>query len=293
VSEQVDHEFVERLNWMQEPTGPFRDLCADCGLHRSAHPQPNAQPAQPNYHNEAHHAFRLSKYGIDMCDVCGCPRAPSAQPPAPEIKRGKLVRADDPESREWWRKVHEINDLPSNARLSHAESILRELAAYVAMPVIHGPDVLSLASQAHTFLADGSAHYEWHSESRLKGMRDVVRIAFESVGGGGYSAGRMCERLGITREEGYRAGIQWLANAMTDLAESDYLAREASAMVSGQVVGYGYLRQFDAGEYRCKICGTPWRCHPDGTWSIRTSRLAERCCDNHPGFLLVMERESE
>jgi hypothetical protein len=229
-----------------------------------------------------------------ICTADGCDQfvrdAQPAQPPAPESERGRLVRADDPESREWWRKVHEINDLPSNARLSHAESILRELAAYVAMPVIHGPDVLSLASQAHAFLADGSAHYEWHSESRLKGMRDVVRIAFESVGGGGYSAGRMCERLGITRGEGHRAGIQWLANAMTDLAESDYLAREATDALAVKVAR---PHQFEAGDYRCKVCGTPWRCHPDGTWSIRTSRLAERCCDNHPGFLLVMEKESE
>lgn len=264
------------------PDGPclYRHLERPCGQPRSAHaPQPE------NAQGESSIRAPSSEAGLRESAP-----APSAQPPAPESERGRLVRADDPESREWWRKVHEINDLPSNARLSHAESILRELAAYVAMPVIHGPDVLSLASQAHAFLADGSAHYEWHSESRLKGMRDVVRIAFESVGGGGYSAGRMCERLGITRGEGHRAGIQWLANAMTDLAESDYLAREATDALAVKVAR---PHQFEAGDYRCKVCGTPWRCHSDGTWSIRTSRLAERCCDDHPGFLLVMEKESE
>lgn len=123
MSEKVDHEFVEWLNWMQEPTGPFRDLCADCGLHRSAHPQPNAQPTG--------RVTAVLYPGGEKVEVVA---AQPAQPPAPEIEPGK---------------------------------------------------------------------------------------------------------------------------------------------------------------YRCKICGTPWLCHTDGTWSIRTTRLAERCCDNHPGFLLVMEKESE
>lgn len=72
---------------------------------------------------------------------------------------------------------------------------------------------------------------ELRSDSRLKGISDAVRIALEAVEQGGYSAGRMCERLGITREEGHRAGIGWLVNAMNHLAETDYLAKEAKEMV--------------------------------------------------------------
>lgn len=73
---------------------------------------------------------------------------------------------------------------------------------------------------------------EIRSDSRLKGMRDAIAILLRATEEGGCSAGWMCEKLGITREEGHRAGVPWIANLSVHLAETDYLKKEAKEMIS-------------------------------------------------------------
>lgn len=123
-----------------------------------------------------------------------------------------------------------LSEMDTLVRLAKAEALIREFVAFDQLPVVDYATLLAFARAGRAFLAESPTAYELCSEGRLKGVRDAIEVSLEALQRGGYSAGRMCERLGITREEGHRAGVQWLANAITYLAECDYLKHEAKEM---------------------------------------------------------------
>lgn len=72
---------------------------------------------------------------------------------------------------------------------------------------------------------------EIRSDSRLKGMDDVVRVFLEAVEAGGASGEWMREKLGITIYESRKIGVPMLASMSLFLAEGDFFKHHAKEML--------------------------------------------------------------